>query len=132
MSSAYPIASFFLFFYGYTSFVSTVSPFSIIYFLLTTVSTVGYGDVVLTDTKGRVMTIVFIVVSAFYLPNAIFTLYKKFTEALPLIRFKTNVSGGIILIGEHDSSLVDMGRQIVPDELKMSFIVVQPNVPKLI
>ena len=95
----------------------------IFYFLITTLTTVGYGDIVFADTTNRIITIVYIICCLLYVPLAVFAIIRVVNNKQPSIILKQHCSGGIVVIGKFDKQLALLAREVIPSDYDLNYLV---------
>lgn len=97
--------------------------FTMFYYEIVTLYTLGYGDVLFTLVPGRALTCIFIIVSLTYIPVAVFGVIDVLKEALPEIDLKSSVSNGIVIIGKFNKAFAITAREVISDDLEIAYII---------
>ncbi|CAL6014616.1 Ion_transport 2 and transmembrane domain-containing protein [Hexamita inflata] len=137
MQTMYQFVSFILFFVGLLLIDNQKvnshpnhDVFSILYMIIVTISTVGYGDVTFQDGLGRFLVSLFIFSAVIYLPQAITQIISDFKRRIPEAILKKRIAGGVVIIGKYDHSLAQISRMIIPANVDISYLLNEQQPPK--
>lgn len=82
------------------------------YFILATITTVGYGDVTLSSEYGRTAVSIFITLCLLLVPYYIGHINLQFKEKYPKIMIQYIMTNGIIVIGQYSELLYYLLRKL--------------------
>ncbi|CAL6032396.1 Ion_transport 2 and transmembrane domain-containing protein [Hexamita inflata] len=120
--SFYPFICFLTIFMGFFQLLEFNS-LEILYFLVVTMSTLGYGDITYSSSMGRLLVMIFIITAIIYVPVEITTIIQYLAQAIPEISIKSKIANGILIIGKYDKSIAAMMRLKLPQNVNVVYVV---------
>ncbi|CAL6002256.1 Ion_transport 2 and transmembrane domain-containing protein [Hexamita inflata] len=120
--SFYPFICFLTIFMGFFQLLE-FNTLEILYFLVVTMSTLGYGDITYSTSMGRLLVMIFIITAIIYVPVEITTIIQYLAEAIPEISIKSKIANGILIIGKYDKSIAAMMRLKLPQNVNVVYVV---------
>ncbi|CAL6096142.1 Ion_transport 2 and transmembrane domain-containing protein [Hexamita inflata] len=120
----YPLFCFIMFFAGCFQWLLDET-LTIFYFIVVTLSTVGYGDISFRSTSGgMVLSIAFVITALVYVPIEISAIMQRVQVELHQIQVKKFIADGIVIIAKYDKALASMMRlKIQLWEVELLFLV---------
>ncbi|CAL6041287.1 Ion_transport 2 and transmembrane domain-containing protein [Hexamita inflata] len=123
--SFYKLLCFILFFAGMFMYTTGFDTLSIFYFLIVTLSTVGYGDITFSGIYGRLIMITFIISAIIFVPAEVTLIVKNIRVVTHNLKVKRNIANGVVIIGKFDKGVAEFMRSRTPIKLAIVYIVVE-------
>ncbi|CAL6104859.1 Ion_transport 2 and transmembrane domain-containing protein [Hexamita inflata] len=103
---------------------------TIFYFIVVTLSTVGYGDISFRSTSGgMILSIAFVITALVYVPIEISAIMQRVQVELHQIQVKKFIADGIVIIAKYDKALASMMRLKIPKNINITYIVIGQTKP---
>ena len=100
-------------FLGAFSMLNQIQGVTLIYFIIVTLGTIGYGDYFLKGDIGQSLSCFFIITSIVYIPLKINDIIGEFKLRYPFIVMKKQTTNGVLFIGKFSKSFSTVARNII-------------------
>ncbi|KAH0577648.1 Ion channel and transmembrane domain-containing protein [Spironucleus salmonicida] len=94
-----------------------------LYFIVVTIATVGYGDVVLEGQIGRLMNVCIILFAIGYAPYAISYIVNRLRTEFSKLFLQRAIFGGVVVIGKKDMDTFKCLRIVLPPNQSIQFLI---------